>query len=341
MLRAFVRDSAIYAVPAFASRGLALLLLPLYTRVLSPADYGSLDLLIIFAGIVNLTIALEVSQGVARFFTSESDERHKVAYASSAFWFTVACYTAFALLAFAWRPQLSAWVMGRAGMERVFGIGIAYIWLNGIFYLVQNQFRWELRSRRYAVVSLLMTVVTAGLAVLLAYGLGWGLAGLLWGMVAGAAAATTYGVWHLRNSIRLRFDWARLREMLVFSMPLVPSGIAVWVSSYVDRMMIHRILTVDEVGLYGIGFRLASVVALLLVGVQGALTPLVYASYREADTPRQLARIFRVFVSLALLLFLLLTLFAHDILALMTTPAYYGGSVVVIYLVPAVLHAQM
>jgi O-antigen/teichoic acid export membrane protein len=341
MLRKFVRDSAVYAVPAFVSRGLSLFLLPLYTRVLSPADYGSLDLLIVFAGIVNLTVALEVSQGVARFYTDETDRDRKVVYASSAFWFTVACYTTFGLLAFVYVSNLSSWVMGTEGMEPVFLIGVLYIWLNGIFYLVQNQFRWELRSKRYAAVSLIMTLVTAGFAVWLAYGLEWGLEGLLWGMVAGVTAASAYGLWHLRNSFRLRFDWEQLREMLVFSGPLVPSGIAVWGGTYVDRLMIKHFLSVEEVGLYGIGFRLASIAALLMVGFQGALTPLVYAHYRDPDTPRQLARIFRVFVSFALLLFMAITLFAGDLLALITTEAFYGGAAVVIYLVPAVLFAQM
>ena len=48
-----------------------------------------------FASIVNLTIALEVSQGVARFCTSEQNLDRKVLYAYSAFWFTFACYAAF------------------------------------------------------------------------------------------------------------------------------------------------------------------------------------------------------------------------------------------------------
>ena len=62
MLRSFIKDSAIYAIPQIFSKGINLILLPLYTRILSPNEYGSLDLLLIFAAIINVTIALEVSQ---------------------------------------------------------------------------------------------------------------------------------------------------------------------------------------------------------------------------------------------------------------------------------------
>lgn len=341
MLRAFLKDSAVYAVPAFVSRGLSIFLLPLYTRVLSPADYGSLDLLLVFASIVNLTVALEVSQGVARFYGSEPSADRRIEYASSAFWFTVVCYTIFALLALVYAAELSTLVMGREDLVTAFQIGILYIWLNGIFYVIQGQFRWERRSKRYAAVSLLVTFCTAAVAVWLAYALRLGLEGLLFGMLTGVAVGVVYGLWHLRRSFRFRFSRDRLREMLIFSAPLVPSGIAVFITTYVDRMMINHYLSVGDVGLYGIGYRLANVVVLVMVGIRTALTPLVYAHHHEADTPTQLARIFRFFVAAALLGFATITLFAIDILVLLTNPAFYGGAEVVIYLVPAILLAQM
>ncbi len=94
-------------------------------------------------------------------------------------------------------------------------------------------------------------------------------------------------------------------------------------------------------GLYGIGYRLSSIAGLVMVGFQGALTPLIYTYHREEDTPRQLARIFRLFLAFALIMFLGLSLFSIDILRFFTTAPFYGGSVVVVYLVPAILLAQM
>ena len=341
MLRALLTDSLIITIPAIISRGLSFILVPLYTRVLSPADYGSLDLLIVFASIIKLTIALEVSQGLARFYSAEPNLERKVAYASSAFWFTVTCYSMFAVTMVLLPPQVAGFIMGQSNMETAFQVGLIYIWVDGLFYLVQNQFRWEFRSYYFAMVSLTMSIITAGSSIWLAYFQNWGLLGLLTGMSTGCLSATVLGIWWLRKSFRFRFDFERLKEMLTFSTPLVISGIAVWISLYVDRMMINQILSVHEVGLYSVGYRIASASGLVMVGIQGALTPLVYANYQNPETPQQLAKVFRLFLILVLLVFLVLTLFARDILMILTTPQFYGSSVVVIFLVPAVLLGNM
>lgn len=341
MLRAFLKDSVIYAVPTVASRGLSLLLVPLYTRVLSPADYGSLDLITVFASIINLTIALEVSQGLARYFAGEPDPLRKIIYASSAFWFSLFCNTVFVVAALLFTSQLAPLIMGRPGLDAAFQIGLVYIWVGSVFYLVQNQFRWELRSNHYAMVSLMMVFVTAAASVWFTVVLHWGLSGLLLGMVIGCAVATGVGLWWLRNTFRFHFGTRELGEMLSFSTPLVVSGIAVWANLYVDRMMINHFFTVEEVGIYGIGYRVASIAGILMIGFQGALTPLVYAHYREPETPRQLARIFRLFVAFSLALYLALTLFSEDILRVMTTQTFYRGASLVVFLVPAILFGSM
>jgi O-antigen/teichoic acid export membrane protein len=341
LLKRFLRDSAIYVIPTVLSRGLAVILVPLYTRVLSPADYGTLDMLVVFGSLVNLTVALEVSQGVARFYAGEQDPGRRVLYASSAFWFTVATYGAFAVAALAFSEPLSALLMGRTGLDFFFRLGVVGIWLNGIVYLIQNQFRWELRSTKYTVASLIVTCVTAAVAVFLGYVLRWGLTGLLLGTIAGSLAGSSYGLYHLRTSFRFRFHGGFLKEMLSYSTPLVPASIAVFVSHYIDRLMINHFLSLDAVGLYGIGFRLAGVVGLVMVGFQGALTPLVFTYYREERTPRDLADIFRLFIAFASMMFLGLTLFAPEILRLLTTPAYYAAAPVVVFLVPAILLSNM
>jgi len=341
LIRSFVKDGLIYAIPSFITRGLSLFLVPVYTRVLSLADYGAFDLLMIFGNLVNLTVSFEVSQGLARYYTDEQDHDSKVVYASSAFWFTILCYTAFLLLALGFSKKLAVLVIGRDGMDGYFQIGMIYVWLNGIFYLIQNQFRWELRSKNYAVLSIIVALVTACLSVSLAYGLKWGLTGFLFGMVGGAFVGCVYGLWYLRSSFRFRFEWDRLKEMLTFSIPLVPSGISVFLSLYIDRLLINHYLTLDDVGLYGIGFRLASVVGLVMVGFQSALTPLIYVHYREQNTPQELAQIFRFFLSFALLVFAILSLFSHEILVLMTTPAFYSAAPLVVFLVPAILLSNM
>jgi O-antigen/teichoic acid export membrane protein len=341
MFKAFFKDSLIYMIPSFLTRGLSIILVPLYTRVLSPADYGSLDLLLVFAALINLTVAFEISQGLARFYTGKQDIEQKKAYVSTALWFTIGCYSLFSLVAIIYNHQLSLMVMSREGFESVFLIGVAYIWVNGIFSLIHNQFRWDLRSKKFVETSLISTFTSIAISVWLAYFMSWGIEGLLYGMLAGASIGCAYGVWHLRQTFQPQFDTEKLKRMLFFSAPLIPSGIAVFLSMYIDRLMINHFLSIDDVGMYGIAFRLAGTVGLVMIGFGSALTPLIYKHYREKDTPRQMANIFRTFIVMALIAYLFLSLFSQEILYLLTTPSYYSAAPLVIMLVPAILLSRM
>ncbi|MCL6419722.1 oligosaccharide flippase family protein [Aestuariirhabdus haliotis] len=341
MLKSFFKDSVIYTIPSVLSRGISLLLIPFYTRVLDPADYGALDLLLVFLGLINLTVALEVSQGLARFYSSVTDQVSKGLYASTSFWFAFFCYLFFLILMYLFSDHISYWIFGSKEYETFFIIGIFYIFLNGIFYMIQNQLRWELRSVSYGVVSILYSVLSASAAVTLVVAGDMKVEGVLWGMLFGALISCVYGLWTLRNSYRFQFDIVKLREMLLFSLPLVPSGLAVFSMQYIDRLMINHYLSLGDVGIYGMGYRMASVVGLLMVGFQMSLTPLVYANFEKPEVPHHLAIIFRIFLALALLFFSFISIFVSEILGFLVAPAYHSASVIIVFLVPALLLFNM
>ena len=341
MQKDLLRDIAIYAIPAFINRGLSFFLIPLYTRILQPYEYGTLDILLVFGNLVNLTIALEVSQGVARYCSAEKDVHQRAIYASSALWFSLISYGTFFILGISFSHTFSAWILNRTELTSTFQISLVYITLNGIFLLVSNQFRWELRSRNYAISSFLVSLVTAISGVTLAYYFGLRLNGLLLGMISGTTIGLLYSLWYLRQSFCLYFDSKYLYKMLCFSLPLVPSGISIFISNYLDRLMINHYLSLEEVGLYGLAFRVSSVVSLVMIGFQNALTPLIYNNYSKPKTPRELASIFRIFTAIALLIFLTLSIFSNEIFHWFLPPNYYQASRLVILIVPAILLSSM
>jgi O-antigen/teichoic acid export membrane protein len=328
-------------IPSLISRGLSLLLVPLYTRVLVPSDYGALDLLLVFGSLINLTIAFEVSQGVARYYPESHTSKDKILYASSAFWFTVICYTVFLIFALIFSSSLNIMIIGGQQYENAFRIGLVYLWLSGIFYLIQNQFRWELRSIDFAWVSLIMTILTSVASVCMVYFLKWGLIGTIYGMIFGSLAGCIYGMVKLKASFTFRFSKRHLKQMLLFSTPLVPAGFAAFLSSYIDRIMINHYLSLQEVGLYGIAFRLSSIINLIMIGFQGALTPLLYTYHKKETTPFQLSMIFRIFIFFSLIFFLTMTFYAQEIIIFITTPKYFEAAGLIKYLVPSILLLSM
>ena len=341
MIREFIKSSSVYSVPSLISQGISFLLIPIYTRILNPSDYGFLDLIIVFATLANLTVPLQISQGLAFFYGKEIDVARKKMYSSSALWFTIASYSCFVLLSITNANQLSIIIMGSQAWLTAIQLGFLYIWSNGIFFLVQNQFRWELRSRQYVVVSLIMNLMTTGASLWLAFGYNMGLEGILIGKFVGNLVGIGLSLYWLHDSYLFHIDSKILRELLYFSLPLVLAGISVWANLYIDRLMINTILTIEEVGIYGIGNRFSNLASTALIGFQLALPPLVYNHYQAEETPGHIAKILNVYLALALTIFLTLALLIDDILRIMTTSSFYSAADLIIYLVPAVFLGQM
>lgn len=341
MFRQLLRDSATYGVSNVLSRGVAILLVPLYTRVLSTADYGVIDLLGAATVLVNLTIALEISQGLVRYFADSPSAEDRKAYASTALWFTVAVYSAFVILSLGLSGVIDQVLLNGSGQIEVIRLAIVSVWVSGVFSLVQNQLRWELRAVDYAAVSLIFTAVSVAASVILVLVFQIGVLGVVGGQLLGHCVGLLAGLIATRKSFRRQLDTQKLAAMLRFSLPMVPSSVGVFVSVYVDRIVVGQVMTLGDVGLFGIGYRVASLVTLLMVGFQGALTPLVYARYREPETPQEIARIFRLFSAGALFLCLALGTLAPELLRLATVPDFYEGALVVPLLAPALLLSSM
>ncbi|MBS9525692.1 oligosaccharide flippase family protein [Litoribacter alkaliphilus] len=341
MLKSLLKDSLIYTIPSILSRGLAFFLFPLYTQVLTPTEYGGFDLLTYFGNLVNLTVALEVGQAVGRFYTEEKDIRKKKLIASTAFWFSLLSYSLFFVLALIFADFITVLLLDDVQWSNLFQTYTIYICLYGLFGLLQNQFRWEFRSKDYAVISMVVTIVSAFISIYLAYFKGWGIRGIYLGLIIGSLLGCIIGIYKLRETIVFDFAFNVLKPMLRFSIPLIPSSIAVFLSVYIDRFMINHYLTLTDVGLYGIGYRLASIVGLVMVGFKGAITPLIYSNYNKTETPGEISRIFRYFISVGIIMFLFLSVFSKELLLILTTPEFAFGAQVVVFLVPAIFFANM
>ena len=119
-----------------------------------------------------------------------------------------------------------------------------------------------------------------------------GLAGVLIAQALAAGTASIIALVLLRGSWRLVVDRIHLRRMLAFSLPLIPASLCVLLTLYFNRIALRVFRDLDDVATFGMAVRLAGFVGLLVVGMQSAVTPLVYSHHRDKDAPLQLAQMF-------------------------------------------------
>lgn len=341
MIKSFIRNSAIYTIATVLTRGIAIFLIPIYTRYLTPTEYGIIDYFVILASIINLTIALEISQAVVRYYQDAVGIEEKRSYVATAFIFTIFVYALYFIISFVFAGELSYLFLDDEHMSALFIIASGAIATNGIFYFVQNQLKFEIRPKDFAIVSLVNVILLGCITVYLLVVEHMGVESIFIAQIIANTAGSIMAVYMVKESYGFIFVYDKFKQMIAFSSPLVFSGVAVFVALYIDRIAIKDMLGLEELGIYGIAYRFAAVAGLVMVGFQSSLIPLVYKHYQEENTPKDISKIFNVFSIFALFVVAGSIVFSREIIILFTTESFYGASSLIAILVMAVFFSNM
>jgi O-antigen/teichoic acid export membrane protein len=331
----------LYGVATVLAKGLTVLLVPVYTAYMSREEIGLLDLLLGAMAVLTLVVGLDMSNGLAREYADTRDVALRRRYSSTCLWFTAAAFGWAAVVCWLWaKPVAHLFLGSEAGVGAVRAAAVSMA-VGGVYVVAVQQLRWMLRPGRFGLVSVATTALSLLVTVLLTGHFGMGAAGVLYGTAAGSALGIGFTLLAAGKEFGFRFDWHCLRRMLSFCVPIVPSSLAVIVNQYISRYVLEWEMGREAVGLFGVGTRLAGLAGLVMLGFGSALTPLVYARQDDPETPGHLARIFRIFMALASAGTAGLSLFAPEVVRLLTRSDYGAVVPLLVWLSPAFLLIQM
>jgi O-antigen/teichoic acid export membrane protein len=246
-----------------------------------------------------------------------------------------------ALAALVFSQWLNLRLLGEPRYLPEFRLALLYFVLNTSFIFVQNLFRWAFQPRGYTIVTAFFALATLTLSLGLAATLPNPLAGVIAGLACGAGAGVGLSLFRLKGQLGIGIELAKLKRMLKFSLPLVPASCAIFLSTYASRFILNADLTLGDVGLFTWASQLAAIPALLLLGVQGAVTPLVMKHHNDPQAPALLARSFETIFVATLWLSVALGLFAPELVRLLGYSSYERAAPLVIILAPALLLLQL
>jgi O-antigen/teichoic acid export membrane protein len=323
------RHSAVYGLGSLVSRFIAVLLLPVYTRYLSPADYGLIETLIALSAILTVLLAAGVKSAFFRFYFDEPDEAGKRRVIRTSFWFTMAMGTAGLVAGLALAEPISEVLFDTSEHADLVRAAFVGLWAHVNYEQMTSLFRVEQRSTAYLVATLINLGLTVAATVMLVVVWEQGPIGVIVGNFTGTLAV--YAGLLLYRREQLGFEWDRplLREMNRFGMPLVPSALFLWVLNFSDRFFLVRLSGPREVGLYSIGVRIASAIILLLAAFRTAWPAFAYSIEDDREAARTYAFVLTYLVAITSWMALALGVLAPWLVELLTTEEFYSAERVV------------
>ena len=194
-------------------------------------------------------------------------------------------------------------------------------------------FRAQRRPGQYIIITVTTTAMTLGGTVYLVAALHQDVTGVILARLVAAAAGTVAAMWLTWRAFMGHVRWDTCRRMLRFGLPLVPTALIGMIITMSDRFFLKHYATMAEVGIYGLGWRLASVVSFLLVQPMDiALPPAIYAAEGQ-DYARDFYKHVPTYALFAAaMLWLGIAMLSPEIVRIMAT-ADYSGAVRIIPLV--------
>jgi O-antigen/teichoic acid export membrane protein len=325
-LRQLASESLVYGLSSALTKLAYVILVPLYTRVFTPGEYGLVALVTTVGAAATVLAVLGLDSAAHRWFwDSEDPAERKRTLASWAWCQALASLVLAAALVLAAGP-LSRLVVGTdeaAGPLRLLGAALP---LTGFATVTTNWLR--MRRRPWATLGFNLAVMASGLGltVLFVLGFGWGVRGVFAAQLATGAWTAALAGFVMRDWLHPRhFAGDRLREMLTYALPLIPAGMAVWVLGLGDRLFVQRYASTSDVGVYQVGFAVASVVALGTQAFQQAWGPFSFSIHRDRDAPAVYAAALLAYLWLACFAASAVGMLAPEILRVVATAEYAGA----------------
>lgn len=232
------------------TKGINLLMIPLFSSWLSTEDYGSFDLLCTYVSLLIPFITMSSSDAIFRFSVDKDNEKEKKRYISAGF-----CINAI-------NSFVVCVIIVAIGIFKPWNMAIPFIMLL-LTELFNNHLQGFMRAlKKLNVYSFSSVITTFGIAVsvtVFVLGFDLGLKGIVYGYTLGYLIGEIVLVLVTRYWRYLDFSLVKtktVKELIDYAYPLIPNNICWWIINVSDRTFISLFLGSAFNGIYAIAYKI-------------------------------------------------------------------------------------
>lgn len=322
-----VKASLWFVVCAVLQKGIGTITTPIFTRIMTPDEYGQFNVFGSWQGIISVFVTLNLNAGVFA--------QGVVKFAKERSVFVSALQGLCLLLCLLWS---AVYLMAEDFWNHLFGLTtvqmlymLLMIWLSAVWGFWSMTQRVDFLYRRVVIISLVMSMLTPILGVVMVLNADDKVIARILSILL--VQLILYTGLFIRQMLQGKtfFSAKYWRYALAFNIPLIPHYLSGVVLSSSDRIMIQQMVSNEAAGIYSLGCSVAVVMSLFNGSLMQTLEPWLYRKISE----RQVKDIAPVaYTSFALIgaLNILLIAFAPELVAVFAPPEYYEA----IWIIPPV-----
>ncbi|MEF8811838.1 MAG: oligosaccharide flippase family protein, partial [Bacteroidales bacterium] len=333
------KDTFIYSLGNVSTKIVGLILLPLYTDVLTVEEYGVLGTVEITLQVLVTAFSLSLYQALNRWYW---DNNYRDKQNSIFFTVLVSLVLGASLMFLFFLPfsrPFSLALLDSTQYAYLFKLLLVGAFLQIISRLFLSLMRLQRKPLMFSVTNVIKMLVTLGLTIYFVAGLKRGLEGIMEAQIIGFLVFILINLKYIIRNITPAFEQSILKEMLLFSYPLAISSVSGVLITVTDRYVVRYIGGLNDMGLYSLGFKVANVLKIFVINSVGAaLLPLKFKMMDKPNNKRFYSKIMTYTSFGFVILLLFLSLFSKEVIKLLAqNPEYWSAY----QIVPILCFAQL
>ena len=329
-------------------------LVPYYSRIFLPEEYGVVTNLYSYVAILLVLLTYGMETGFFRFAgQSKNDDKVYSTSLISLFFTSVS----FVLLVYAFSAQIAGWIDYSDHPEYVKWMGII-VAIDAFTAIPFALLRLKNKALKFATLKFVNIGVNIGANLFFLSFCPWFLKshpesvlrhlyspeiGVGYVFISNLIASIVLIIVMIPDifRIKMQFDWPLMKQMLVYSFPVLIVGVTGMINQNIDKILIPELVPaesnpMEQLGIYGANYKLAVLMNMFIQAFRYAFEPFFFSRKKDNESNRVYALVMKYFVIFGLAIFLGMTLFI-DIIKLLIDPLYHDG----LKVVPLILMANL
>jgi O-antigen/teichoic acid export membrane protein len=318
-------DFAFYGLLDLLQRSIGLIMVPIYTRVLTPQQFGDLDILLIMVSVLTVIVDLQFVSGFSRLYLEHLGRGQGHRFAGTVLVVRLlggltigAAVVAAGMLGYidwgilpSFAAHQTAWLL----VVMLVSLTLVY----DVFLLQVRMLRWK---QPFAAGAFASTVLSGIASVVCVAWYDLGMNGVMLGLVLGKAIGLLVLGWSLRHEVAICVDRMVLRILCAYALPLIPGWWLSFASAYVGRFFVYGTLGPKDNAVLAVTMKLTGVIGMFAVSFRSAWLPLAMSYIGDADGTAFYVRSMRLFMAGSLCSTICMTAFLHPVLAVFAPGPY-------------------
>lgn len=319
-----VSTGSIYVITSITTQLINLFLIPIYTKNLATSQYGQYNIIIALQGLLAIFITFGVYSGFCRFFNEYEDKNR---LKNTTLTFSIICGSIFIILGILISPFMASFIFQNDvnGSEYIKYIVLSST-ITSITAVYESYLSMQYKALQASLISISNMLIKTILSIYFIIILQKGVIGILVGQfLANLVIAIVLLVWDIRN-IKFIIDKKELKQMLKFSLGLIPGNASALVLTLIDRYFIKGIINLSAVAIYSMAYKIGMLIEPVFINpFSRAFTPYKFKVYDYKDGKEKLKNVFKYFNFISWFCILGLSIFAKIFIRILSTPEYVQG----------------